>query len=143
MLVLTRKFQQQIKIGDQITITILRVKGQTVRVGIDAPRDVRVVRAELPPVGDVSLVGTVSPVGEMHAAETAEPVAVVVSGETDDAEAADDTIVPAAVGMPVSPVSPATTSLGVLASRLARRKGDRKQAPLRMAMAAASQSLAK
>jgi carbon storage regulator CsrA len=49
MLVLTRKFQQQIKIGDQITVTILRVKGQTVRVGIDAPREVRVVRGELPP----------------------------------------------------------------------------------------------
>jgi carbon storage regulator CsrA len=52
MLVLTRKFQQQIKIGDQITVTILRVKGQTVRVGIEAPRDVRVVRGELPPVGE-------------------------------------------------------------------------------------------
>jgi carbon storage regulator CsrA len=48
MLVLTRKLQQQIKIGEQITVTILRVKGQTVRVGIEAPRDVRVVRGELP-----------------------------------------------------------------------------------------------
>jgi carbon storage regulator CsrA len=52
MLVLTRKLQQQIKIGDQITVTILRVKGHTVRIGIDAPRDVRVVRGELPPKGD-------------------------------------------------------------------------------------------
>ena len=51
MLVLTRKLQQQIKIGDQITVTILRVKGNTVRVGIDAPRDVRVVRGELPTQG--------------------------------------------------------------------------------------------
>jgi len=48
MLVLTRKLQQQIKIGDQVTVTILRVKGQTVRVGIEAPRDVRVIRGELP-----------------------------------------------------------------------------------------------
>ena len=48
MLVLTRKTQQQIKIGDNITLTIVRVKGQTVRVGIDAPRDIRVVRSELP-----------------------------------------------------------------------------------------------
>jgi len=48
MLVLTRKLQQQIKIGEQITVTILRVKGNTVRVGIQAPRDVRVVRGELP-----------------------------------------------------------------------------------------------
>jgi carbon storage regulator CsrA len=51
MLVLTRKQQQQIKIGDEITITILRVKGNTIRVGIEAPRTVRVVRGELPPEG--------------------------------------------------------------------------------------------
>ena len=54
MLVLTRKLQQQVKIGDHITVTILRVKGHTVRIGIDAPRDVRVVRGELPPKGDGS-----------------------------------------------------------------------------------------
>jgi carbon storage regulator CsrA len=48
MLVLTRKLQQQVKIGEQITVTILRVKGNTVRVGIQAPRDVRVVRGEIP-----------------------------------------------------------------------------------------------
>jgi carbon storage regulator len=51
MLVLTRKQQQQIKIGDEIVVTILRVKGNTVRVGIEAPRSVRVVRGELPPEG--------------------------------------------------------------------------------------------
>lgn len=54
MLVLTRKLQQQVKIGDHITVTILRVKGHTVRIGIEAPRDVRVVRGELPPKGDNS-----------------------------------------------------------------------------------------
>lgn len=48
MLVLTRKLQQQITVGENITITILRVSGKSVRVGIEAPRDVRVVRAELP-----------------------------------------------------------------------------------------------
>ena len=47
MLVLTRKIQEQIQIGENITITILRMKGQTVRVGIDAPEDVRIVRGEL------------------------------------------------------------------------------------------------
>jgi carbon storage regulator CsrA len=47
MLVLTRKQKECIKIGDSITITILRVQGQAVRVGIEAPRDVRVVRGEL------------------------------------------------------------------------------------------------
>jgi carbon storage regulator CsrA len=48
MLVLTRKLQQQIKIGDAITVTVLRVKGSTVRIGVQAPRDVRVIRGELP-----------------------------------------------------------------------------------------------
>jgi carbon storage regulator CsrA len=48
MLVLTRKLQQQIKIGDEITVTVLRVKGSTVRIGVQAPRAVRVVRGELP-----------------------------------------------------------------------------------------------
>jgi carbon storage regulator CsrA len=48
MLVLTRKTREQIRVGDNIVITILRVQGQAVRVGIDAPRSVRVVRAELP-----------------------------------------------------------------------------------------------
>jgi carbon storage regulator CsrA len=47
MLVLTRKTQQQIQIGSNITITILKVKGQTIRVGIEAPRDVCVLRTEL------------------------------------------------------------------------------------------------
>lgn len=47
MLVLTRKLQEKIQIGDNITISILRVKGNTVRIGIDAPREIRVIRAEL------------------------------------------------------------------------------------------------
>lgn len=49
MLVLTRKQQQQIQIGEGVTITILKVKGNTVRIGIDAPSDVKVVRSELEP----------------------------------------------------------------------------------------------
>ena len=47
MLVLTRKLRESIQIGPNVTITILRVKGQAVRIGIEAPRDVRVVRGEL------------------------------------------------------------------------------------------------
>lgn len=47
MLVLSRKAKQQIKIGDDVVITILQVRGQTVRVGIEAPRQTRVVRGEI------------------------------------------------------------------------------------------------
>ncbi len=47
MLVLTRKTDEQILIGDDIKITLIRVRGNSVRIGIDAPREVRVVRGEL------------------------------------------------------------------------------------------------
>jgi carbon storage regulator len=47
MLVLTRKTKQQIQIGPNVTITILQVKGQAVRVGIEAPREVSVLRTEV------------------------------------------------------------------------------------------------
>lgn len=47
MLVLTRKSHEQIQIGDHITVTILRVKGGAVRIGVDAPRNVTVLRKEL------------------------------------------------------------------------------------------------
>jgi carbon storage regulator CsrA len=47
MLVLSRKANEEILIGDDIRITILRVKGNTVRVGISAPQDVSVQRSEI------------------------------------------------------------------------------------------------
>ena len=47
MLILTRGEGQVITIGDNIRVTIVEVRGGKVRVGIDAPRDVQVMRAEL------------------------------------------------------------------------------------------------
>lgn len=47
MLVLTRKYQEKIRIGNNITITVLRTKGKAVRLGIEAPVDVPVIRGEL------------------------------------------------------------------------------------------------
>ena len=47
MLVLTRKLQEKIRIGDQVTITVLRMKGKAIRLGIEAPKDVPVIRGEL------------------------------------------------------------------------------------------------
>jgi carbon storage regulator CsrA len=47
MLVLTRKYQEKIRIGDNITITVLRTKGKAVRLGIEAPANVPVIRGEL------------------------------------------------------------------------------------------------
>jgi carbon storage regulator CsrA len=47
MLVLTRKYQEKIRIGNDITITVLRTKGKAVRLGIEAPATVPVIRGEL------------------------------------------------------------------------------------------------
>lgn len=47
MLVLSRKSNETIKIGDDIEIRILEVKGDTVRIGIEAPKSVDILRGEL------------------------------------------------------------------------------------------------
>lgn len=47
MLVLTRKINQRILIGDNIRVTVVAVRGNQVRVGIEAPDDVRIFREEL------------------------------------------------------------------------------------------------
>lgn len=47
MLVLSRKTDEQIIIGDGVTITVLRIDGRKVKLGIQAGDDVKIVRAEL------------------------------------------------------------------------------------------------
>lgn len=47
MLVLSRKTNETIKIGDNIEIRILEVKGDTVRIGIEAPKNIDILRGEL------------------------------------------------------------------------------------------------
>lgn len=47
MLVLTRKSMECICIGDDTVITVLSIQGNKVRIGIDAPQSVRVMRQEL------------------------------------------------------------------------------------------------
>ena len=67
MLVLSRKKDEKIIIGDKITIMVIEIRGDKVRLGIDAPKDVTVHRREVyeaiqnqaksrdtvPPVGDL------------------------------------------------------------------------------------------
>ncbi|REK25714.1 MAG: hypothetical protein DWQ42_10695 [Planctomycetota bacterium] len=75
MLVLSRKSQEKIRIGDSVVVTILAVKGNSVRVGIEAPRDVRIVRNELQPLDE--------------AAESSEPTTTrtaIVPAPVEDAE---------------------------------------------------------
>lgn len=47
MLVLSRKQAERIRLGDSITVTVVRVAGDKVRLGIEAPPDVLVLRDEL------------------------------------------------------------------------------------------------
>lgn len=47
MLILTRNISQKIKIGDDVTVTVLGVQGNQVRLGINAPKDVAVHREEI------------------------------------------------------------------------------------------------
>ena len=47
MLVLSRKPLERIQIGDSVLLTVVRIDGNTVRLGIEAPADVRVFRQEL------------------------------------------------------------------------------------------------
>jgi len=53
MLVLSRKENERLIIGDKIVVTIVRVSGGTVRVGIEAPAEVPVRREELPSLPSV------------------------------------------------------------------------------------------
>jgi len=64
MLVLTRKRDGVIRIGENIVIRVIRTGKTSVKIGVDAPANVRVVRGELSPL----LMGT----GDAHETETEE-----------------------------------------------------------------------
>ena len=73
MLVLSRKHNERIRVGDSVVVTIVRVSGDKVRIGIEAPANVRVLRDEL----DADTIGTVTLEGS---AELASPRLLGVAG---------------------------------------------------------------
>jgi len=86
MLVLTRKQGEKILIGDDIVITVLDVRGDSIRIGVDAPRGISIQRAEI-----------------LTAVTEANLEANVAAGRSDEA-AADQ--LRSSLGLP-APVSPA------------------------------------
>lgn len=77
MLVLSRKESQRIRLGDSIVVTIVKIGGDKVRVGIEAPDDVLVLRDELETWGDhigpesATAEPATAPTGQKQAAVTA------------------------------------------------------------------------
>ncbi|MCR2813997.1 carbon storage regulator CsrA [Microbacterium sp. zg.Y1090] len=69
MLVLTRRIGERVIIGDDIEVTVLDVKGDSVRIGIQAPRETRIQRAEI--------VAAVASENAAAAAATADPAALL------------------------------------------------------------------
>jgi carbon storage regulator len=47
MLILTRRIGETLVVGDEVTVTVLGVKGNQVRIGVNAPKDVAVHREEI------------------------------------------------------------------------------------------------
>ena len=47
MLILTRKINEKIKIGNEITLSIIEIKGEQVKIGVEAPKEVKVFRQEV------------------------------------------------------------------------------------------------
>jgi carbon storage regulator len=53
MLVLSRRLDESIWIGDDVRLTILQIQNNRVRLGIDAPQNVAIRRSELPPIDEI------------------------------------------------------------------------------------------
>lgn len=58
MLILTRRVGETLLVGDSVEVVVLGVDGQQVRIGIEAPNDVRILREELLPQSSTAVRST-------------------------------------------------------------------------------------
>lgn len=71
MLVLSRKANEQIRIGDDVVLTVVRLKGNQVAIGIEAPKSVRVLRGELGPEAVIAAEAPVADASGSHESKAA------------------------------------------------------------------------
>ena len=71
MLILTRRVGETVMIGDEVAVTVLRVKGNQVRLGVNAPKSISVQREEI--FQRIKREQGAQPAEEVEAAEVAEP----------------------------------------------------------------------
>ena len=79
MLVLSRKETQRIRLGESIVVTVVRVAGDKVRLGIDAPPDVLVLRDELDTFDNKETTSTELSEGDVTAGLVPEAIAKIAS----------------------------------------------------------------
>ena len=75
MLVLTRKPGERLVIGDNIVVTVVEVKGDNIRIGIDAPREVKVYRGEIYDAIVAENRQAASPIGDLTGLDQLKPSA--------------------------------------------------------------------
>ena len=112
MLVLSRKPTETIRIDNNITISILSVKGNVVRVGIEAPTSVRIVRGELPPLAQYTATLVTQ-------ATSAQATPSLGEGGEDSESVSDDEVVTTSLRSGDPPLG--SSQVGSLRARLKRR----------------------
>lgn len=112
MLVLSRRLNEQIQIGDNITVSILRIKGNAVRIGIAAPRQVHIVRGELPRKPEPS--GVSSTTSSSDASREPVPSRLDDGRAERDGELAENCLADISLDAPfgVAAFEPGTTTVG-------------------------------
>ncbi len=85
MLVLSRRERERVRLGESIVVTVVRVSGDKVRLGIEAPADVLVLRDELDPQAPVEVEVEVAPSATLGSTPDRKPGNAVEAAATQSA----------------------------------------------------------